>query len=175
MSPAKRKCSRALAAPPGAELTRRCRWPNFAVARLPLRLTRDFRPPACGSAGHNGPMNESAGPTIGSSRLAGGANRRRRVRGWCSVLLAALLAGTGGCGRSGSSSTADASAAGATETARLLGELTQQVRKYAVEQRQTPKGLEDLVAKGYLDRLPAAPAGKRFTISPKLEVELVKP
>jgi competence protein ComGC len=66
----------------------------------------------------------------------------------------------------------DASAKAEEEIARVLGELTQWVRKYSVEQRQPPASLDDLLAKGYLKEVPAAPAGKRFVITKNLQVEL---
>jgi hypothetical protein len=59
--------------------------------------------------------------------------------------------------------------------AALLGELTQAVRKYAVEQRRAPKALDELVAAGYLSQLPQPPAGKRFAISKTLQVYLAEP
>lgn len=54
----------------------------------------------------------------------------------------------------------------------ILGELTQAVRKFSVERRSVPKGLEELVAHGYLGQLPPAPAGKRFVITRDLRVVL---
>ena len=56
--------------------------------------------------------------------------------------------------------------------AATIAELTQSVRKFAAEQRQAPKTLEELVAKGYLDRVPAVPKGKRYAINKNLEVYL---
>jgi hypothetical protein len=54
-----------------------------------------------------------------------------------------------------------------------LAQLTVVVRRFAVERRQVPKSLNDVVAAGYLTALPAAPAGKQFAIEPKqLEVVL---
>ena len=44
------------------------------------------------------------------------------------------------------------------------------MRKYSVEQRQTPKNLDELVAKGYLSQIPEAPAGKKFAIDKNLQV-----
>ncbi len=108
-------------------------------------------------------------------------SRRRRVRGAAPAALSVLvLVGVAGgitsCGRSGGGTgeapAAGASAAAQEETGRLLSELTQQVRKYSVEQRQPPASLDDLVARGYLKELPAAPAGKRFVITKNLQVEL---
>ncbi len=59
------------------------------------------------------------------------------------------------------------------QIAATLGELTQAVRKYGAEQRSVPKTLEELVAKGYLSRIPPAPAGKGFAIDKNLQVYLV--
>ncbi len=61
----------------------------------------------------------------------------------------------------------------ATQTAALLAELTQAVRKYGVEKQRVPKSLDELVAAGYLNQVPQAPAGKRFEIDKKLQVHLV--
>ena len=58
------------------------------------------------------------------------------------------------------------------QIAAVLNELTQAVRKYGVEQRRVPKTLEELVAKGYLSRVPQAPAGKRFAVNKELQVYL---
>jgi hypothetical protein len=72
--------------------------------------------------------------------------------------------------------TAAAPAASATDEAQmtaLLSELTQVVRKYSVERRSAPKTLDELVAQGYLARVPEAPSGKRFSISKDLRVQLV--
>ncbi|PYI84468.1 MAG: hypothetical protein DME26_13230 [Verrucomicrobia bacterium] len=70
-----------------------------------------------------------------------------------------------------------ATSAGAEEAqiAAVLNELTQAVRKYGVEQRRVPKTLEELVAKGYLSRVPEAPAGKKFAINKDLQVYLANP
>jgi hypothetical protein len=56
----------------------------------------------------------------------------------------------------------------------VLGQLTQVVRKYAVEQRRAPGSLDELVSAGYLSQLPEAPAGHGFRIDKKLQVELVR-
>lgn len=61
----------------------------------------------------------------------------------------------------------------ATQIAAVLAELTQAVRKYGVEKRRVPKSLDELVAGGYLNQVPQAPAGKRFEIDQKLQVQLV--
>ena len=60
----------------------------------------------------------------------------------------------------------------AARMAALLGELTQVVRKYSVEKRQVPKDFAELVANGYLARVPEAPAGKTFVIGKDLQVQL---
>lgn len=104
----------------------------------------------------------------------------------CALLLAA------GCGKSPSDSAEEATSATAAAPAAaapaeaggtsaapeavpmdaILGELTQAVRKFSVERRSVPKGLEELVAHGYLSQLPPAPAGKRFVITKDLRVVL---
>jgi len=58
------------------------------------------------------------------------------------------------------------------QIATTLAELTQVVRKYSVEQRSAPKTVEELVADGYLNRLPPPPPGKRFAINKNLQVYL---
>ena len=58
------------------------------------------------------------------------------------------------------------------QIAAVLNELTQAVRKCAVEQRRAPKNLEELVAGGYLSRIPPAPAGKKYMINKNLQVYL---
>jgi hypothetical protein len=101
---------------------------------------------------------------------------RALVLGLCAV---AVL----GCGRESSAPGADQSTERATpsdstaldqaQTAAQLGELTQAVRRYAAEQRSVPKTLADLIPKGYLQQVPAAPAGKKFAIDKNLQVKLV--
>lgn len=54
----------------------------------------------------------------------------------------------------------------------LLNDLTQQARKYGMEQQKAPKDLNELVAKGYLSAVPQAPPGKKFEITRKLDVIL---
>ena len=66
-------------------------------------------------------------------------------------------------------------AADETEIATMLGELTQMVRKYSMEQRRAPKTLEELVSGGYLTQPPQAPNGKRFAINKNLQVVLIDP
>jgi hypothetical protein len=83
------------------------------------------------------------------------------------VLLLVLV----GCGKSspGSSSTA---AADQAQIDLALNELTQVLRKYAVEQRRAPATLSELVTNGYLAAIPTAPAGKKFAINKNLQVYL---
>jgi hypothetical protein len=65
-----------------------------------------------------------------------------------------------------------ASSDDAAQMAAVLGELTQAVRKYAVEKRQVPRSFDELVTQGYLSRTPQAPAGKAFVITKELQVQL---
>ncbi|MBU6400874.1 MAG: hypothetical protein KGS61_11190 [Verrucomicrobia bacterium] len=85
------------------------------------------------------------------------------LAGFCLCLL--------GCGRHGASAAGGSADAA---TAATLAELTQVVRQYGAEQRQVPSSLDDLVARGYLKTVPAAPKGKRFAINKRLEVFLVE-
>lgn len=66
----------------------------------------------------------------------------------------------------------DAAPSDQAAIAELLGQLTQAARKFAAEQQRVPQSLEELVSRGYLTRVPAAPAGKAFTITKQLQVEL---
>jgi len=114
------------------------------------------------------------------------------------VLLSCLLATWVGCGKRSSATPAPPEPKGAAEEtatapppdstapepspqvvvadeaqiAAALGELTQVVRRFGVEQRRVPKTLDELVTQGYLSRVPEPPAGKKFAINPKLEVYL---
>ena len=96
------------------------------------------------------------------------------------LFMACLLASSAGCGKHPASSPvttkpqSDAVAVAADEAqiAAVLMELTQAVRKCAVEQRRAPKNLEELVANGYLSRVPPAPAGKKYAIDKNLQVYL---
>ncbi len=87
---------------------------------------------------------------------------------YLALVMAWLLAPMPACHKSNS----DAAASGADQVATTLAELTQTVRKFAVEQRQVPKTLDELVARGYLETIPAAPQGKKFTIDENLQVHL---
>ena len=64
--------------------------------------------------------------------------------------------------------------ASAMNESAALGELTQAVRKYAVENRRVPASLNEVISAGYVKAMPAAPAGKKFVLNPKrMEVVLV--
>lgn len=55
-----------------------------------------------------------------------------------------------------------------------LGQLTEAVRKYSFEHRRLARSLDEVVAAGYVRSLPAAPAGKKFSIESKsVQVVLV--
>jgi hypothetical protein len=94
------------------------------------------------------------------------------------LALACCLAAISGCGKSGSSTSPGTPSAAGTaapteeQVATTIAELTQSVRKFAADQRQAPKTLDELVAKGYLDRLPTAPKGKRYAVNKSLQVYL---
>ena len=52
-------------------------------------------------------------------------------------------------------------------------ELTQLVRRYALDHRRMPKSLDELVSAGYLKSIPEAPPGKKFALDVhKAEVAL---
>lgn len=55
-----------------------------------------------------------------------------------------------------------------------LAQLTEAVRKYSFENRRLAKTLDEVVAAGYVSAMPAAPAGKKFSIEPRgVQVVLV--
>lgn len=55
-----------------------------------------------------------------------------------------------------------------------LAQLTEAVRKYSFEHRRLAKTLDEVVAAGYVSALPAAPAGKKFSIDSRgVQVVLV--
>ena len=98
------------------------------------------------------------------------------------LLVALVVTSIGaGCDRKPSESVASTPAPADTTAAassssvpvdQLLAELTQAVRKYAMEKQTVPRSLDELVAAGYLRGLPRAPDGKRFGISKELKVYL---
>lgn len=45
-----------------------------------------------------------------------------------------------------------------------LAELSQLLRQYIALKKQTPKDLSELVSSGFINRLPAPPAGKKFVV-----------
>ena len=88
-----------------------------------------------------------------------------------------------GCGKKTESPSPAASAVStapgvppaATDMEAVLGELTQALRKYSVEHRQSPKNLDEVVGAGYVKQMPEAPPGKKFEVDPKtMKVVLVK-
>lgn len=91
------------------------------------------------------------------------------------LLGVALIAMTlTGCNKqpdkSGSSGTGTADPSEAA-----LVDLTQALRRYAMEHRGLPKNFDELAAAGYLKPVPTAPAGKKFEIDAKTtRVILVK-
>jgi hypothetical protein len=96
------------------------------------------------------------------------------------IVLIGLVATGAGCGKPSSSAPPTPeplpqAAADEAELTAALGELTQVVRRFAAEQRRAPKTLDELVAQGYLSRVPEPPAGKKFAINKKLEVYLAGP
>ncbi len=92
---------------------------------------------------------------------------------YLALVMIWLLALMPACRKSNADAAAGMAAApGADRVATTLAELTQTVRKFAVEQRQAPKTLDELVAKGYLESIPAAPQGKKFSIDKNLQVQL---
>lgn len=96
---------------------------------------------------------------------------------WRVLLLVLMLAGFGCGGQSPTSfdettGRRAASAGGEEHLAAVTAELTQTVRKFGAEQRRVPKSLEELVAHGYLSRLPEAPPGRKFAINKNLEVHV---
>ena len=52
--------------------------------------------------------------------------------------------------------------------------LTQSVRKYSAEKQRVPASLSEVMAAGYVTAMPNPPPGKKFAITRRLEVILVK-
>ena len=87
------------------------------------------------------------------------------------VLTALLMLLLVGCGKS-SPASASTVTADKAQIDVVLSELTQALRKCAVEQRRAPASFDELVTLGYLSAIPTAPAGKKFAISKNLQVYL---
>ena len=87
------------------------------------------------------------------------------------VLMVLLMLFLVGCGKSAPPS-ASTRAADQAKIDLTLNELTQAVRKYAVEQRRAPLALDELMTNGYLAAIPSAPEGKKFAINKNLQVYL---
>ena len=83
---------------------------------------------------------------------------------WLLVII--LATGLLGCKKQ-SDQTGNSTPQDSPEIAAALTELTQDLRKYVMEHRATPKDFAELVAVGYVKNPPPAPAGKRFEIDPK--------
>jgi hypothetical protein len=49
----------------------------------------------------------------------------------------------------------------------VLADLTQALRRYSAEKREVPPSLDALVAAGYIQQVPQAPAGKAFAVDRK--------
>lgn len=81
------------------------------------------------------------------------------------LLMVPLMLALVGCGKS-------APPSASTGNPAEIDQLTQTLRKYAVEQRRAPTNLDELVASGYLAAIPSAPAGKKFAIDKNLRVYL---
>jgi len=100
------------------------------------------------------------------------------------IILALLLTLAAGCGarnetsreagenRTNSAAAPNSNAGSDSETANVLRELTQTVRRYAAEQQKAPKSLDEIVSAHYLPAIPQAPPGKKFAINKNLEVYL---
>ena len=82
--------------------------------------------------------------------------------GW--LLAGSLLLGVSGCKKA---DTAAPQSAESAEVTAALTELTQALRKYALEKHALPKTFAELVSAGYVKNPPTAPAGKKFEIDPK--------
>ncbi len=54
----------------------------------------------------------------------------------------------------------------------VLAQLTDAVRKYSVEKRRVPADLNEVIAAGYISGTPQVPAGKKYIINARREVEL---
>jgi hypothetical protein len=80
------------------------------------------------------------------------------------LLAAALL---GACGKETATSAPGSNGANTPELAAALSEMTHAARRYAAEKQKVPATPEELVAAGYLTKLPELPGGKKIVIDPK--------
>jgi predicted small lipoprotein YifL len=55
----------------------------------------------------------------------------------------------------------------ATDANAALPELTQSLRKFALEQKRLPKTFSEIVSAGYVQNLPTPPPGKKFEVDSK--------
>ena len=83
------------------------------------------------------------------------------------LLAGTLLLGVASCKKQPDQAGTSSTQATATDAVDPTVELTQALRKYAIEHRAMPKTFAELVAAGYVKNPPAAPAGKKFEIDPK--------
>jgi hypothetical protein len=61
------------------------------------------------------------------------------------------------------------------DSAAVLAQLTQALRKFSFEHRRVPKSFSEVAAAGYVSGMPQAPPGKQFAVNVKrVEVVLVK-
>lgn len=62
----------------------------------------------------------------------------------------------------------------ATTPEQAVAEINKSLELWTFQRNQPPKDLNELVTAGYLQRLPAPPAGKKFAFDPvKMRVQLV--
>ena len=98
-------------------------------------------------------------------------NIRLKSNNFSTLVLRGLLAGflvlgAAGCNKTGNSTSQKVDAADPAVAA-TLAELTQALRKYAMEHHGLPKNFAELVAAGYVKNPPVAPVGMQFEIDPK--------
>jgi competence protein ComGC len=84
------------------------------------------------------------------------------------MLIVVLLLGVPGCQKSADSTSPKGNgseqSSAAPDLTAVLNELTQVLRKYALENRGLPKTFAELVAAGYVKSPPPPPPGKKFEI-----------
>ena len=82
--------------------------------------------------------------------------------------IACLCIAIFGCSKQGGTSGSAKSAAGESpQTQAALTDLTKVLRQYSFEKRKLPQSLNEIVDAGYLQKIPEAPAGKKFVIDQK--------